>query len=167
MSYGDDALGAMIRRVRLMETDDTGTQQKVRVRGFRNDEPGDVVTLQRWGESGHAPVGSEAVMLALGGRSDRAFILGLEHKDHRPKNANAGDKIIYDAFGSAVRLVQANVEVTHASKIVLKVGGCSLTITSAGFVFAGGAVVHEGRNIGAQHVHGGVTPGAANTSVPA
>src|SRR4051794_8577962 len=112
MSYHDDALGAMIRRVRLMETDDSGTQQKVRVRGFRNDEPDGVVNLQRWGESGHAPPDSEALILSLGGRSDRSFVLGLEHKQHRPTGLGVGDKVIYDANGSAVRLVKANIEVS-------------------------------------------------------
>jgi phage gp45-like len=156
----------MIRRVRLLESDDTGTQQKLKVRGLRSDEPADVVSLERWGETGVAPANAEGIMLSLGGRSDRAFILGLAHQDHRPKNTEAGGKVFYDANGSKITMIKGSTTIEHASQIVLKVGGCTLTISASGFAFTGGTITHDGHLIDKTHVHTGVTPGGGLSSIP-
>jgi hypothetical protein len=42
-----------------------------------------------------------------------------------------------------------------------------MTISPAGVAIQGGTVTHDGKNIGVDHVHTGVTSGASNTGVPA
>ena len=51
-------------------------------------------------------------------------------------------------------------------RIVLAVGGSSLTITAGGIAISGPAVTHGGTNIGRTHTHGGVDRGSSNTDQP-
>lgn len=58
-----------------------------------------------------------------------------------------------------------SVEMTDG-KIVLAVGGVKLEITSSGFAFTGGQVTHEGKNVGKDHKHLGVTAGGGVSGDP-
>jgi phage baseplate assembly protein V len=163
----DDAIRTMIRRATLVETDDTGSQQKMMLRGLRGERFENVMRIQSFGDSSVPMPGSEAILLSLGGRSDRPVVLGFEHKDHRPTGYAPGDRVIYDGHGNIASLVQAHYRVVHSQMIEHVVGGVTVTQTSAGVAITGGTVTHNGKNIGATHVHGGIVPGPANTDVPA
>jgi phage gp45-like len=91
--------------------------------------------------------------MLLGGGMDRAHILGLEHPQYRPRNLPLGASIHYDNAGNYVKIAGAALTINHASKIVLQVGGNSLTIDSAGFHFASGEIDHDGHKIDKTHVH--------------
>ena len=54
-----------------------------------------------------------------------------------------------------------------AGEIRLKVGGVTVTLTAEGLRVTGGRVEHDGRNIGTDHVHGGIVKGGDLTDVPA
>lgn len=98
----DDALRSMFRRARLIKLDDSGSQQKVDLGGLKNERPKDIVRVLPHGFSSHPNKDSEGVMLQLGGRSDRTLFLGGEHKDHRQKNLNEGNAVLYDDKGNVV-----------------------------------------------------------------
>lgn len=167
MSYEhDDAIRSMMRRVTLIETDDTGPQQTMRVRGFAGEELKDVVRIQPYGFTSHPPAGSEGLLLALGGRSDRAMVIGVEHPKSRPGSLGPGSQAIYDQNGNIVSIVQGNIRIKHASQIVLEGGGTKVTIGADGVLIEGVAVRHNALNIGDSHTHSGIMPGAANTAVP-
>ncbi|WP_243368859.1 phage baseplate assembly protein V [Microvirga solisilvae] len=163
----DAAIRTMIRRATLVSTDDGGSQQKMKLKGLSGEEMEDVVRIQHFGESSVPLPGSEAIMLSLGGRTDRAVVIGFEHKDHRPTGYAPGDKVIYDGHGNIISLVQAQMRIVHASRIEMKVGGVSMTMTADGIAFTGGEVTHDGKHIDASHIHGGVVPGGGTSSVPA
>ncbi len=92
-----------LRRARVKEIDDSGTQQILkRITGLKNDYPEDVYRAQSFGVSSHPPKDSEGIFLALGGRSDRLIGLGFEHKDHRPKSSPAGTAVLYDDKGNVI-----------------------------------------------------------------
>lgn len=57
------------------------------------------------------------------------------------------------------------VEVKPAS-VTMTVGTVSVVVSSTGVAITNGTVTHNGKNIGATHLHSGVTAGAANTGVP-
>lgn len=46
------------------------------------------------------------------------------------------------------------------------VGGTSFKLTAAGFEQTGGTMKHDGKNVGSDHRHTGVTPGGGTTGVP-
>jgi phage baseplate assembly protein V len=168
-----DGLRTMLRRVRLVALDDAGTQQKGRVRGLKGEELDEVVRIQHFGLSSNPPADAEGVLLALGGRSDRGLLVGLEHKDFRPVGGEGGSTVLYDANGSRVALTAGVLTISHAGKIVLGAGGATITleagkVTIAGDVqINGSSLKHNAKSVGDTHVHTGVTAGPANTSVPA
>lgn len=48
----------------------------------------------------------------------------------------------------------------------ITVGGVKFEVTASGVAITGGTVTHNGVNIGATHVHGGVLVGGADTAIP-
>lgn len=50
--------------------------------------------------------------------------------------------------------------------LVVEAGGVTHRISGAGIETIGGEISHDGRNVGSTHVHGGVTPGGADTAGP-
>lgn len=99
---GHDGLRGSIRRVSLVKMDDSGTQQKATLSGLASEEMKDIVRVQPFGLTSHPPAGAEGVLVAMGGRSDRAMVLGVEHKDHRPKDSPAGTSVLYDDKGNVI-----------------------------------------------------------------
>lgn len=88
-------------RTSLKKTNDSGEQQTVetdgRIReGLGGSKYGIPIT-QKHGFSSHAPKGSHGVAIIMNGDPDLALMVGLEHKDHRPKNLAEGEAIIYNA----------------------------------------------------------------------
>lgn len=166
-----DAVRGMIRRVTLSSVDDSGKQQKMTVKGLKGETLKDVVRVQPFGFSSHPPEGAEGILVALGGRSDRAMLIGIEHPDHRPKAKKAGSSIQYDANGNSVLLDDTALTITGATKAKVVVGGNSIEITSSGIVIVGnvtitGTLMNNGKNVGSTHTHSGVQSGPSNTGQP-
>ncbi|WP_299453394.1 phage baseplate assembly protein V [uncultured Pigmentiphaga sp.] len=170
----DDSVRAMIRRARLVSLDDGGGQQMMSLAGLKGDRPGRVPRVQPYGFTSNPPAGSVGVILSLGGRSDRAMVIGVEHEDYRPRNLPAGATAIYDQHGNMVSLVEQQLRVVHAQEvvieapqIVLQAGGSQMTISASGADINAPSLRHNGRNVGATHVHTNVQPGTGTTGEPA
>lgn len=125
----------LLRRVQLVEVDDSGTQQRLRATGLAGEEFSNVVRAQHFGLSSVPPKGAEGLLLAQGGRSDRAHILGLEHKDYRPTKTEAGGTVIYDGNGQAISLVKRALRIVGTDTITIK----ATRIVIDGEVYLGGA----------------------------
>jgi phage baseplate assembly protein V len=162
----DAAIKNMLRRATLVEVDDAKGQQRVRVKGLSGEELRDVYRYQTHGFTSTPVVGAVGLIANLGGRSDRAVLLGLESEDLRPKNIGVGGSAIYDHTGNIVSVVQPRTRIIHSTEIVIQAGGTTLTINAAGLIINGIRVEHDGKDIGKTHTHSGVTPGGANTNVP-
>lgn len=104
MSFHDheDAIRSMVRRARVTKVDDSGSQQLVDLVALASDKPQKIVRVLPHGFSSVPNDDAEGVLLALGGRSDRVMFLGGEHKDHRPKNLQSGQAVLYDDKGNVV-----------------------------------------------------------------
>jgi len=79
---------------------------------------------------------------------------------------DSGEYHVVQTAKYVIDVGSAHVEIAP-DRIVLSVGGVSLTITASGAAFNGGKVSHDGKNIGSSHIHGGVLPGGATTNTPA
>jgi phage gp45-like len=154
-------------RTELRETQDDGDQQTVTLFGVGGEELTKVHRVQHFGLSSAAPVGSHGIGMSLHGRRDLVVALGLENAQHRPRNVAPGGTVLYDAFGSAISLIQQNMRIVHAQKIEHVVGGVTMILTGDGLAITGGRVTHDGRSIGSDHIHGGVVPGGGTTDIPA
>lgn len=97
-----DAVRAHLRRVAVVKVDDTGSQQLVDLDGLASERWKGVVRLLPHGFSSNPPAGSEGMVLALGGRADRAMVLGLEDPKTRQKSIPAGTAVLYDDKGNVL-----------------------------------------------------------------
>lgn len=57
--------------------------------------------------------------------------------------------------------------VLKEKELTVSVGDISVRIHEGGVAFKNGRVEHDSRNIGKDHIHGGIEPGPSNTDVPA
>lgn len=96
----------------------------------------------------------------LEGDIESPSITGRLHSDQeRPPVAQSGEIVIQSKGGAVIKVdASDNVTVTSPGNLTIHAGG-NITLTSA-------QLTHNGVNIGATHVHGGVTTGADNTAVP-
>lgn len=121
MSWADrDPLRGVIDRVALKETDDSGTQQLVRATGLAGEEFRRALRAEPHGFHSHPPVGSEGVVLLGGARRDRPVIIGLEHKDHCPRDLEAGEAVLYDDKGQVVFLKTNRINI-HSQRDVIHI----------------------------------------------
>lgn len=136
-----DNVRAMLRRATILGVDDGGTQQLVHMRGLAGEEFTKVYRAQPHGLSSVPPKESEALLLTLGGRSDRAVMIGGEHRDRRPKGLPAGAVAIYGADGEIVSLVQRAVRVVGETVRVVASERCVIESPRTDIGGEGGAKV--------------------------
>lgn len=106
-------------------------------------------------------VGQQVKIYSDSGDLHDASIQGSLNSDQNGRPSGAGDEFVLASVGAASIKVQGG-----GAAIVFTVGGFSLTLSAAGAVNAGGALSHDGKDIGKTHTHGGVSAGPANTDVP-
>lgn len=134
MSYDehDTAVRGLLRRVSVVDVDDTGTQQRLKLSGLKGEELDQVVRSQHYGLSSVPPKGGEGVLLLGGGRSDRAQVLGLEHPEHRPKDGKPGEVVLYDDQKQKVYLSRDGILIDGGANnlpLQINIGGTQLKIS--------------------------------------
>lgn len=115
-SDADARIAAMLRRVTLTGLDASGPQHLVDARGIRGESFARMPRVKEFGFSSSPPVGATGLALSLGGRADRAMMLGLDHPDHGPRDLSGGHTAIYDAFGNIMSLVEKSIRIVAATK---------------------------------------------------
>jgi len=115
----------MLVRGIVAETDDSKTQQTVRLSGRHSEMFGGqikVPVVGHYGLSYHPPKGSHCLILIPGGNPDLAVILGFEHPDHRPKDKEEGELKYYSEFGHLLFFKKdgsLELSVSGGAKIIL------------------------------------------------
>ena len=102
------AIHGLLRRVAVVDVDDSGSQQRLRLSGLASEQFRNVVRLHDFGFASHPPAGAEGLLLAQGGRSDRAWAVGFEHQAYRQKNLPVGTLALYDQSGNVMKLLAAD-----------------------------------------------------------
>jgi phage gp45-like len=125
----DDALRGYIRRARLLETDDSGSQLRLRARGLASEEASEVWLAGRYGFHSRPPAGSEGIFAALGGRADRLIGLGFEHPERRPRGLPDGGSAMHGPN-------DANVTIGEGGKVTIDAKGAEVEIKNASKVTA-------------------------------
>lgn len=126
------AIRSTIRRVRVVSVDDSGSHQRLELAGLKNERFKNVVRLHDFGSASHPPKDAEGLALALGGRSDRVWALGFEHREHRVKDLPVGGKAIYDDKGNVIRLLGDDGVKFSFDKNKWEVKAKGVTVTSDG-----------------------------------
>lgn len=105
------SITAMGRRVRLMVdravvrivTDSLG-RQNLQVQTLANETNDSVERFQNYGMSSVPPPGSEAIVVAVGGRRSGMVAIAVEDKTARPKGLDPGDVCVYHRDGHTITL---------------------------------------------------------------
>lgn len=122
----------------LVETDDSGDQQVTTLLGPAGETLKQVHRVQPFGFHSSPPKGSHGIGMQFGGGPDGGrllnAVLGLESPQHRPKGREVGSTALYDVNGNIVSLVQAEIRIVGAAKVVI----VSPTIVLEGTVHLGG-----------------------------
>lgn len=105
--------------------------------------------------------GQQVSLFSESGDLHDAFVQGSLNSDANGRPSGAGDEFVLLSVGSA------SIRATGGgSSIVFSVGGYSLTLSAGGAVNSGGALSHDGKNIGKDHTHKGVQSGPVNSGPP-
>ena len=99
------AIRGALRRVAIVEVDDSGSQQRLRLSGLKSEEFRNVVRAHDFGFASNPPKGAEGLLLPQGGASNRAWAMGFEHKDYRQKDLPTGAVALYDHNGNVIKMV--------------------------------------------------------------
>ncbi|WP_244521401.1 phage baseplate assembly protein V [Bauldia litoralis] len=109
----------------------------------------------------HAPPskGQQFSLLAPAGDWQQGVALPFTWSNQNPSPSESGNENVL-TFGDARISVKDD-------RLAIDVGGVALNITGDGVTISGGEVTHDGKNIGATHIHGGIVVGSSKTDVPA
>lgn len=118
----DDAVRSMVRRARIVKVDDSGTQQKLDLKGLKNEEPKKIYRVMPFGHFSVPPKDSEGLMVQMGGRSDRTVYIEGGHKDYRPKDRPAGSSGLFDQYGNLLQSDKDGMAFTHSKKVTIQLG---------------------------------------------
>jgi len=113
---------------RVTAVTDTGLIQIVQCR-----TPLDVMDVKRMGEFGFSsspPVGSDAVIVSLGGDRSSPVVIATNHKSSRHTGLQAGETVLYEQNGAYVKLTATGVEVEANGQPVTVSGATTVTINA-------------------------------------
>jgi hypothetical protein len=159
-----------ITRGKIVEVDDSGPWQKIKVRGFAGEEFSDVLRAQSHGESSNPPVGAVGNFLRLGS-SDRLVALGFE-TENRPRDLPTGAKALYNADGTIWKLLPAKADLDHGGKNNHERGIAKKKVEASDWIQLDGNAVYLGKppyfpvmtSAGpSNHVFAGINPSAPDT----
>ncbi|WEJ89291.1 MAG: phage baseplate assembly protein V [Klebsiella huaxiensis] len=120
------SIAAMGRRLRLMVdralvrivTDSLG-RQNLQVQSLADETNDDVERFQNYGFSSVPPAGSEAIVVAVGGRRGGMVAIAVEDKGSRPRGGEEGDVILYHQEGHVIVLKKGGLAEIRVKKINL------------------------------------------------
>jgi phage baseplate assembly protein V len=135
-------------RGRLFEFDgriaEEGGQQFLSGRGLYGDGYTKIRRLEPHGFYSSPPGGSQGLVLFPNGNPDEAYLLGIDHRSHRPSGLPAGTAALYDANGNIIKLIGTGLVVDVPGKVVTFTTG-DWTVNAPMVTFNGD--VHVGGNI--------------------
>jgi phage baseplate assembly protein gpV len=124
----------------------------------------------------HAPPSKGQQMTVLNGSGDfrQGLALPMTWSDSNKSPSEKGDENVLTFGNFRIELRGDELRITVGGFIVsltadgafFTVGGITHAISGNGVESKGGTVKHDEKNIGSDHVHGGVSPGGSNTAVP-
>ena len=102
-----------IGRGRVVATADEAGIQRLQVAMLANEVRDDVRRVQQYGLTSHAPAGSEAVVVCVGGNRDRPLVIAVDDGGTRKRGLMPGEVAVYNARGDYLHLkADGEVELT-------------------------------------------------------
>lgn len=160
---------------------DTLGRQTAQVEVTKGELIDDMERMQDYGFTSNPPIdGTDAIVAFLGGSREQGVIIRMENRQFRLKNLAAGEVAMFDDLGNVIKLGRNSVDVVAVTKLTatapiieatastsakIQAGAASMTMTPTTIALVSVNLTHNGKNIGATHTHGGVTPGGGTSGV--
>jgi phage gp45-like len=163
-----DAMRGMVRRVTFKNVKDDGQTQTASVEVADGVWRDDVEIMQPFGLASNVPSdGGLALAFAIGGDQGDIAILPVSNPSKRLGKLNPGESGIYNMHGDKMVIgADGSIQIKAGANATITIGGVTVLISDAGVFVTGGRVDHDGKNIGKDHHHEGVTTGADQTGDP-
>jgi phage baseplate assembly protein V len=102
----------LMRRCEIVRVDDAGAQQLVDVRGLADETLKGILRVQPFGERSIPPIGTEGLVLFLGGRPNQGVMISGEHPEFRgPAGLAPGCKAIFNQYGDIISLLVREIRI--------------------------------------------------------
>lgn len=112
----------MIRRAVITLVDDSLKQQELQLGVMKDEQQDGVEHFEHYGIATSPPIGSEAVVVRLGGAGDVQAVIATAFRTARPKLAAEGDVTIWDLDGQKIELKRAKIVITLNGANTLELG---------------------------------------------
>lgn len=144
------------RAVVRLVTDSLG-RQSLQVQSLADATNDDVERFQQYGLTTVPPSGSEAILLAVGGRRESLVAIAVEDKRCRPKGLSPGDVCLYHGDGLSQIILKEGGIIEVRGKAVNYTASELFEINSAQLKFAGPAEFTDDINVNGKsflkHIH--------------
>lgn len=111
-----------------------------------------------------SPTGDPEKGLILPGGFSQKF--AQNHKTGAETRRTIGGYDFTESASGAVWSVGGATMTLSSDGLTIEAGGSTFRLTSGGYNQTGGSKTHEGKNVGASHIHSGVQRGGAQTNPP-
>ncbi|HFQ5182481.1 TPA: phage baseplate assembly protein V [Vibrio vulnificus] len=103
-------------------------RQNLQLKMHADESVDDIERFQNYGCSSFPPIGSEAILAAIGGNLGNLVAVAVEDKKYRPKG-ESGDVFLYHLEGHKIRLTKDGKVVVTATDVIFEAAN-SFTIIS-------------------------------------
>lgn len=103
-------------------------RQNLQLKMHADESVDDIERFQNYGCSSFPPIGSEAILAAIGGNLGNLVAVAVEDKKYRPKG-ESGDVFLYHLEGHKIRLTKGGKVVVTATDVIFEAAN-SFTIIS-------------------------------------
>lgn len=129
-------LAPLNRRLRLMAdralvtlVNDALKRQGLQLKVLADETADDIERFQNYGHTSVPPVGSEAIVLGVGGARAGLVAIAVEDKSVRPKDLEAGDNCLYHLEGHRIVLGKDEAVSIEAKSVITEASEKTLTIS--------------------------------------
>ncbi|WP_055135555.1 phage baseplate assembly protein V [Pseudomonas corrugata] len=156
----------MFSRGVLRGVNDSNGRQQLQVELLKNELRDGVEHMQNYGFTSH-PTGGDVAVAFIGGNREQGIVLVVDDRRYRIP-LQAGEVAIYDDQGNKVELLREMIKVTAVQHVEVVAPTIKLVgnLDVVGNITSIGTVTNNGKNIGSNHQHGGVTIGGSNSGAP-
>ena len=152
----------MFARGVLRRVNDANGRQQLQVELLKNELRDGVEHMQNYGFTSH-PTGGDVAVAFIGGNREQGIVLVVDDRRYRI-SLEPGEVAIYDDQGNKVELLRDMIKVTALAKVQIDAPAGEFNIDQLDI--NGATLKHNGKDIGSNHKHGGVTAGSAYSGVP-
>lgn len=136
-----------VMRGRVKLVDDTGAIQTMQLDLGPSGPAGSLGIRDKtkvvnfFGFSANPPADGDAIVLNVGGDRNFAIVIGHNHQKYRLTGLQPGEAALYDQWGNIVKMTNAGIVITHATKVTVTAPQVTVQSNSVDLGAPGGPAV--------------------------